>query len=203
MKKIAQCLTIIAVLLFVFLIGNVIADKQALQSNLIRLHVVANSDHKADQQNKLLVRDSVRAYLNENMQNVCNVSEARLFFEAEKANIENIANNTLRSVNAQYCASVSFVKEEFPMREYDTFSLPAGIYNAIKIELGSANGKNWWCVAFPELCLPATSSEFSDLAVEAGIQEDLANTIADPETYEIRFFLLECLGKLENFFHFG
>lgn len=203
MKKIARCLTITAVLLFVFLMGSVIADRQVLRSNLIRLHVVANSDYATDQENKLLVRDSVLAYLNENMRNIRNVSEARLFFKAEKANIENIANNALRSVNAQYCASVSLVEEEFPMREYDTFSLPAGIYNAIKIELGAAKGKNWWCVAFPELCLPATSSEFSDLAVEAGIQEDLAITIADPETYEIRFFLLECLGKLENLFHFG
>ena len=81
-----------------------------------------------------------------------------------------------------------------------TFSLPAGVYDALKITIGEGKGHNWWCVAFPTLCLPATSEGFQEVSAQAGMNGTLEKALAGEDGYEIRFFLLDQLGKLENHF---
>jgi stage II sporulation protein R len=91
--------------------------------------------------------------------------------------------------------------EEFSKRVYDTFSLPAGLYESLRIIIGEGEGKNWWCVVFPELCLPATSEGFEETASCAGFPDALTAALEGEEGYEIRFFLLDVLGRLENLIH--
>ena len=88
-------------------------------------------------------------------------------------------------------------KEVFDTRVYDTFTLPAGVYEALRITIGSGEGKNWWCVVFPTLCVPATSEGFEDVAAGAGFPESLTKSLEGE--YEIRFYLLDLLGKLEGY----
>ena len=202
MKKLIKMFGFLVALLGLFFIGTLIADKKMLQDNLIRLHVVANSDSKVDQENKLIVRDAVQSFLDEHLKNIKTTEEAKSIILDMKDDTEKIVNSTLTSINAGYSGQVSLKMEEFGKRIYDTFTLPAGIYNALKIELGAAKGKNWWCVAFPALCIPKTSEEFSQACVEVGLQNNLINTVTEKKGYEIRFFLLDCLGKIENFFYF-
>lgn len=202
MKKTLKFTCAISLLLILFITGGLLADKQYLHKEFVRLHILANSDSALDQRNKLIIKDSVLSYLQENMQDITTTEQAIVYLQNTCPEIERFVNQKLEDMGCEYTARVSLTEEEFDTRHYDTFSLPAGIYNALKIKLGDAGGRNWWCVVFPSLCLPASAGAFQDTAVKAGVQEGLTDTLAGEGGYTVRFFLLDCLGKLENFFHF-
>ena len=178
-----------------------IRDKQSLQSNLVRLHVVANSDLPADQEIKLRVKDAIVSYLQEDMNLLQSAQEAKTYLQEKLPEIEAFANKVLKKYHVNQSAFVSLQKEAFDTRDYDTFSLPAGVYESLRVVIGNGAGKNWWCVVFPSLCLPATTSEFQDTAVGAGFSDGLVDTISKADGYEIRFYLLDFIGKIENLFH--
>ena len=184
-------------------IVDVYGDRRELRDSLIRLHVVGASDSEGDQTVKLQVRDAVTAWLQDEMAGIDSAEEARAYLRSHLLELEEVANEALANAGNHDLATVSFLEEAFPVREYDTFSLPSGVYHSLRIQIGQAQGKNWWCVVFPSLCLGATVSEMQDAAVSAGFEEPLTNALAGTEGYELRFFLLDCLGMLENFFHRG
>ena len=180
-----------------------VIDGQTLQKKLIRLHVVAASDSREDQHLKLLVRDAVVESLKEEMENAADVHQAKAYLQENLPKIEALANRVLREAGCEKTAAVSLQPEEFPTRYYDTFALPAGIYEALRIRIGEAAGQNWWCVVFPTLCVGATVEDFEATAQCAGLPDSLTDTLAGAEGYEVRFFLLDALGRLENFLHKG
>lgn len=181
----------------------VVADKQSLRKELIRLHIVAASDSEEDQALKLRVRDAVINTLQETMQNVTDVQQAREYLQENLSKIEAVANRVLRDAGSTDMAKASVQLEEFDVRHYDTFSLPAGIYEALRITIGNGEGHNWWCVVFPTLCVSATAEEFEETARCAGFSDTLTGAMIGEQTYEVRFFVLDALGKLENFLHKG
>ena len=180
--------------------GTLIADRQRLNEELIRLHVVANSDSEEDQAIKLQVRDAVTESLRGAMEQVADVKEAKAYLQENLSKIQTVANEALKKAGCDYQAVVTLCKETFDTRYYDTFTLPAGVYEALRITIGEGEGKNWWCVVFPSLCIPATSEGFEDVAAGAGFPEALNGALTGEEEYEVRFFLLDALGKLENVF---
>ena len=175
------------------------ADRETLKNQVVRLHVVGASDSEADQAIKLQVRDAVLDSLKETMQDVTNAEEAKAFLEENLAMIETTVNRVLEEVGCGDTASVTLQTEEFGTRVYDTFTLPAGIYDALRITIGEGEGRNWWCVVFPSLCMPETTQGFEAVAVGAGFSDDLTDTLTGE--YEVRFLLLDLLGQVENFFH--
>ena len=179
---------------------SIAANKQKLKENLVRLHVVANSDSQGDQSTKLQVRDAVVAYLQEAMAGFEDVETAKAYISENLSQIRQIANCVLVSQGAAPDAEVTLGKEIFDTRYYDTFKLPAGIYESLRITIGEGQGKNWWCVVFPTLCLPATSDGFEAVAAGAGFDEALLGALEGKQGYEVRFYLLDLLGKLENKF---
>lgn len=197
MRKLVKRTLVLGLLALCVLGGMVVADKQLLRENLIRLHVVANSDSQEDQAIKLEVRDAIIAALQEGMDTSMDADEAKEYLSAHLTDLEMVANAALARAGSTNTATVALGMEEFPVREYDTFSLPSGVYESLRVTIGEGEGHNWWCVVFPSLCVPATSADFTDAAVAAGFPEDLANTLAGD--YEVRFFLLDYLGRLENF----
>lgn len=201
MRKILKAVCIPAFALILFFLGGLLADKYFLQDRLIRLHVVANSNSETDQFNKLAVRDAVLEYLDNYLPEITTSEQVKEILQSKTDEIESVVNEALVMLKAGYSGKVSLKKEVFDMRVYDTFTLPSGVYTALKIELGDAEGKNWWCVAFPSLCLPATSAGFEEAAIQAGMDDSLVNTVSSDGEYHIRFFFLECIGKLENFLH--
>ena len=183
--------------------GSVIADRQSLGENLIRLHVVANSDSREDQQAKLLVRDAVTGYLQENMHSAMTAQQAKQWLGEHLTEVKNVAQNALRDTDAARQVGVELKQEAFASRSYDTFKLPAGVYESLRITVGDGAGQNWWCVVFPSLCLPATSEGFADTAAGAGFPDSLTGALNREDGYEVRFFFLDCLGYLENLFFKG
>lgn len=180
--------------------GALFHDRQQLREELIRFHVVGNSNTEQDQTIKLQVRDAVLQALEEDLAAVADVEAAKAYLQENLPKIQAIANETLEAVGFDGEAVVSLCKEAFTTRHYDTFTLPAGVYESLRIVIGEGAGKNWWCVAFPALCLPATAEGFEDVAVGAGFSNALSDTLTGQSGYTLRFFLLDAMGTIENMF---
>ena len=200
MRKILMRIVICTAISYTIWGLSLIQDKQQLRDGLIRFHVVANSDTEHDQTVKLQVRDAVLKSLQEDLNAVADVETARAYLQENLPKIRTIANETLEAVGFDGEAVVTLCKEAFDTRYYDTFTLPAGVYESLRIVIGEGNGKNWWCVAFPTLCLPATTDGFEEVAAGAGFSDALSNTLTGQEGYTVRFFLLDALGSVENMF---
>ena len=183
-----------------FWCGTLIADRQRLNEELIRLHVVANSDSPEDQGIKLRVRDAVTESLAKAMADVKDVEQAKAYLRENLPKIQAVANRTLEAAGLDPTAVATLCRERFDIRHYDTFTLPAGVYESLRITIGDGEGKNWWCVVFPSLCLPATGEGFEDVAAGAGFSDALNGALTGEEACEVRFFLLDALGRLENIF---
>ena len=193
-KRIGFCLLLVTLVWT----AGLIFDRQTLHNELIRLHVVANSDSTEDQEIKLRVRDAVTESLEAALADIASVEEAEAYIRENLPKIRETANQVLREAGIDQEAIVALCEEAFDTRHYDTFSLPAGVYEALRITIGNGEGKNWWCVVFPTLCVPAASEGFEEVAVGAGFSKSLSGCLAGEETYAVRFFLLDALGKLEN-----
>lgn len=203
MKKIVKRISTLLLIAVVFWLGTVASDKAKLQDGLIRLHVVANSDSAEDQQLKLQVRDAITARLETVMAELPDIDAARAYMQEHLPELEKIANEVLVSAGNGCRAVVTLAKEAFPAREYDTFTLPAGVYESLRVTIGSGEGKNWWCVVFPSLCISATADGFEDTAVSAGFSDSLAGALTGKQEYRVRFFVLDCFGWIENWFYRG
>ena len=182
-------------------LGGLLGDKQMLRNELVRLHVVGASDSDADQAMKLRLKDAVVESLREDMGKLTDAGEAKAYLQENLPKIEAFANQFLRSAGCTDSARVTLAVEEFTTRVYDTFTLPAGVYDALRITIGEGDGKNWWCVVFPGLCLPATAEGFEEAAACAGFSDPLTSALEGEDGYELRFFLLDALGRMENFLH--
>ena len=108
------------------------------------------------------------------------------------------ADQVLAKAGTEDRVTVSVGEVSFPRRDYDTFSLPAGVYDALKITIGEGQGRNWWCVVFPALCRPAATGQVDAVAAGAGFSR--GNRGALTGEYEVRFYLLDLWGRMENFF---
>lgn len=195
MKRQIQRIALAAFAVVCVYLWGIATDSAALHDSLLRLHVVGASDSQEDQDVKLRVRDAVLASLEEGLQDLTDVGAAVEYVEGMLPKVEEAANRVLAAAGYADTVSVSLTEEAFPTREYDTFSLPAGVYKALRVVIGEGEGKNWWCVVFPKLCM-GTQEEFVETASMAGISDDLAETLEGE--YEIRFWLLEKWGELKN-----
>ena len=201
MRKLAKLFLIAVLILAALWVADVLRDRQILSNEVIRLHVVGNSDSEEDQAVKLRVRDAVTQYLQENMSDITDQEAAVTFLQQHIRELTEIANEVLEKAGFAERAEITLTQEAFPQRQYDTFSLPAGVYESLRICIGEAQGRNWWCVVFPSLCFQAVGEDFTDTAAGAGFDEPLSGALEGEKTYQIRFFLLDCLGWLQNFFH--
>jgi stage II sporulation protein R len=186
--------TIVTAALLIFISGGWIMllsiehqeKKAALDGNgLIRLHIIANSDSEEDQQVKLRVRDAVVAFLTPRLDKSGSVDDARQVVLANKDQIIKIAADTVASSNAVYKVDMEIGQFDFPVRSYGTLVLPAGKYEAVRLLLGKAEGKNWWCVLFPPLCFVDATGK---VAVPAPASAD---TTSNPPKVELRWKLAE------------
>lgn len=196
MKKTMKWIAFCACFAGICWIWGLIVDRQTLNEELLRLHVVADSDSEKDQDIKLKVRDAVIAGLSEDLAKIGDFETAETYIRENLAKIEKIANDTLKALGCEDTAVATLQEEAFDTRVYDTFTLPAGVYEALRITIGEGEGKNWWCVVFPTLCVPATSDGFEDVAAGAGFSDSLTKSLEGE--YEIRFYLLDLIGKWQG-----
>ena len=162
--------------------------QQAIGSQVLRLHVLAVDDSEAEQALKLRVRDSVLACLAPELENVTGRDEAR---EIVAQSLSRIAEAAAAAAEGRR-VEVSLGRESYPLRRYEGYVLPAGSYESLRVVLGEGEGRNWWCVIFPQLCLTASAAEQAQSVMNP---EDFA-IISEEEGYELRFRVVELWGEL-------
>ncbi len=166
-----------------------------LRQNVLRLHIIANSDKAADQTLKLAVRDEILKNSIDIFKNCGDVSAACQTAETQLENISNIANSVIKESGFNYSADVSVGDAYFETREYDDFTLPAGTYKSLIVNLGEGKGKNWWCVVFPCVCVPTADADLSD-----SVPEVAASTAKNAPRYEIKFKTVEIYEEIKKIF---
>lgn len=128
-------------------------SQQHIASQIIRLHVIANSDETADQTLKKEVKDQVVTYLRSKMNQAASIQAARQVICQEMDALKEIAEKKIRQEGYDYPVTVSLGTTYFPVKEYGDMAFPAGDYEALRVQIGKSKGRNWWCVMYPALCL--------------------------------------------------
>lgn len=181
-----------------------------LRSSVLRLHILADSDSKSDQQLKLMVRDALLDDSEEIFGDADSLEAAEANAREKLALIEAVAEETLRENGCNDEVSAEVTDMYFDERVYGDITMPAGDYRALRVTIGSAQGRNWWCVMYPPLCLPA-ACEYKDdpeseeaaeeMADDKDAEEEFFNDsqrdiLYHPEKYEIRFAIWDKLKSL-------
>jgi len=173
-----------------------------LYDGIIRLHVLANSDSREDQELKLSVRDSVLDAASSLLANVTDKEEAEAIISENLNLLETAAAKALSDENSASPVSVTLTKESYPTRAYGNFSLPAGKYTSLRVLIGEAEGQNWWCMLFPTLCVGAKKEASAAIideseCIEAGLTPSQVKIIkGNTPTVKVKFRVLEFIGGL-------
>ena len=168
---------------------------KGIREEILRLHVIANSDSDADQQLKLRVRDAVLSG-----ETVFSGSEDVISAEekiSEKTNVLlNSARETIYNLGYDYDVKIELKRSYFPTRVYNDITLPAGYYKAVRVIIGEGKGKNWWCIMFPPLCLPAASNNKE--VIDDFLTDEEMDIVTSNPRYEVRFWLIEKYYDIKN-----
>lgn len=199
MKNYKKILIIFILFLTYFLISlfsysNAVSS--SISENVFRLHVIANSDSKEDQDLKYKVRDNLIKYMNSISKDISTKEEAIKLANENIDNFSNIAKNTILENGFNYDVKIEIGNFDFPTKTYGDISLPAGFYDALKVEIGEAKGKNWWCVMFPSLCFVDISNGVMTQESKENLQanldyEDYNLISSDDAEYKLKFKLVE------------
>ena len=171
-----------------------VKTSENISNDVFRLHILANSDSEEDQALKFKVRDEVLAEGQGLFKNCETLEDVLLTCNDNVAYFKKIAENCIRDCGYDYSVNAYVDKEYFNTREYESITLPSGIYNALKIEIGEGKGHNWWCVMFPAICLPSVSDD----EINEILSEDEINLINSNNKYEVRFKIVEIYEKIKS-----
>lgn len=203
-------LLLVLILLIFFIIISAYSYVSAVSYNIsdsvFRLHVIANSDSDADQNLKYKVRDNIIKYMNTLLPNITSKQEVIQIANDHINDFYNIANQTITSEGFSYSVNIKIGKYNFPTKTYGDVSFPAGIYDALRIEIGNANGHNWWCVMFPPLCFVDVTSgvvpeESKSLLKDSMGNEEYELVTADTSSnseVSVKFKIVEMIENLKN-----
>ena len=165
---------------------------QELAEEVLRFHVLANSDSEEDQHLKMQVRNSVIEYMQEEMEAIESLEEAKEWADGHLPQVEEIAKQVIRQEGYDYPVEAHLVSDDFPEKTYGDVTFPAGRYRALRIEIGDAQGQNWWCVLYPNLCfidaVHAVVPEEGKQELKNVLEEDTYRMITDPPRWKISWF---------------
>lgn len=197
--KILLSVTAIAISIYMaFSCTYFTASAETVKEDVVRLHILANSNSEIDQKVKLKVRDALLETNASILSDSVTKENAKEHFENSKEMLLKTAEKTLKENGFDYSVKITLQEEYFETRAYGDLTFPAGQYTALKVILGDGEGKNWWCVMFPPLCIPAadgieTNETTADYLTESG--EKIVNS---GEKYIIKFKFLEIYEELRN-----
>ena len=186
---------VILILLSLFILISAISYVDAVSNNIadsvFRLHVIANSDSKEDQELKLKVRDELLSYMNIISKDSTSKQEAMQIANEHKEEFTQIAEKVIKENGYNYTVNVQIGKADFPTKYYGDITLPAGTYDALKVQIGEAKGQNWWCVMFPPLCFVDVSTgivpDNSKQELKQSLDDEEYDLISKTDNSEISF----------------
>ena len=200
--KILLSVTAIAISIYMaFSCTYFTASAGTVKEDVVRLHILANSNSEIDQEVKLKVRDALLETNASILSDSVTKENAKEHFESSKDILLKTAKKTLKENGFNYNVKITLQEEYFNTRSYGNLTFPAGQYTALKIVLGEGEGKNWWCVMFPPLCVPAadgleTNETTADYLTKSG--EKIVN---GGEKYIVKFKFLEIYEELRDKFN--
>lgn len=190
-KQILIVLLLLCLFIFISALSYVSAVSEDIANSVFRLHVIANSDSEEDQNLKLKVRDELLSYMNEIAKDCTSKEEVEQLAIEYQNEFESIAKKVIEENGFNYNVTVTIGASDFPTKSYGDISLPAGTYDALRVQIGEANGQNWWCVMFPPLCFVDVSSgivpESSKEEMKENLNEEEYNLISKTDDSEISF----------------
>ena len=186
---------VILILLSLFILISAISYVDAVSNNIadsvFRLHVIANSDSKEDQELKLKVRDELLLYMNIISKDSTSKQEAMQIANEHKEEFTQIAEKVIKENGYNYTVNVQIGKADFPTKYYGDITLPAGTYDALKVQIGEAKGQNWWYVMFPPLCFVDVSTgivpDNSKQELKQSLDDEEYDLISKTDNNEISF----------------
>ena len=193
MKSFIKIVAVITVIAAAFSIVSFASGCAEVRRDVLRLHVVGASDSGFDQSLKLKVRDAVLEKGGELFDGTVTADEAEKIITPRIDERKAVAQSVLRENGCDYTVDITVGEEYFATRCYENFTMPAGVYNAVRVNIGSAEGKNWWCVMFPPLCLPAASAE-----ADAFFTDEEMKIVSSSPRYEPRFKIVEIYESIKN-----
>ena len=193
MKLFIKFVAVVTVVAAVFSVVSFASGCAEVRHDVLRLHVVGASDSEFDQSLKLKVRDAVLEKGGELFDGTVTADEAEKIITPRIDELKAIAEEVLEENGCDYKVDIQVGEEYFTTRCYENFTMPAGVYTAVRVNIGSAEGKNWWCVMFPPLCLPAASAEADAFFTD----EEMKIVSASPK-YEPRFKIVEIYESIKN-----
>lgn len=146
------CLFFIFTTIFIFPFSPDVSTQEVLREQILRFHVLADTNTETDQHIKLLVRDAVLSYTTPLLEQADDIQEVKQILSPLLPHVTTLANQVLALSDVPYTASVHIETAYFPVKQYGSLLLPPGNYEALRIVLGEGKGKNWWCLMFPSLC---------------------------------------------------
>ncbi|MBE3578704.1 MAG: stage sporulation protein [Caldanaerobacter sp.] len=198
MKKIIAVL-LIAIISILVISGKTSENRTNVDSwskKLIRFHVIANSDSPEDQELKLKVRDAILVELAPKLEGLKTKEESERVIKENLVNIEKMAEKIIKEEGKDYKVRVDYGVFSFPTRYYGALTVPAGKYTALKVVIGEGEGKNWWCVVFPPLCIVDAKHGFTDEKTAEEIMKYLVSE--DKEKFDrskVKFKIAELIEK--------
>ena len=168
-----------------------------LRENILRLHILANSDSSYDQNIKLKVRDCILKTSENLFENSKSKEDALALAKENIPLFKKAAQNKLQELGYNKNVEISVGKAYFNTREYENFTLPAGEYDAVRVLIGKAEGKNWWCVMFPSMCVPAAAENHS---LDEAVEKESAQIAQNAPKYKMEFKIVEWFETIKNFF---
>lgn len=177
--------------------------QQDISNKIIRFHVLANSDSDEDQNLKLKVKDEILKYMQPRLSNSKSIEETKKILLSSDEHIKSIANKVIKENGYNYSVNTELSNENFPIKTYGNITLPAGKYQAYRVLIGNAKGRNWWCVMFPPLCfIDITKGEVSQNEsvndMKKVLNDDEIDYIRNDEKIEYRFKIVDVVNKIFN-----
>lgn len=193
MKLFIKFVAVVTVVAAVFSVVSFASGCAEVRHDVLRLHVVGASDSEFDQSLKLKVRDAVLEKGGELFDGTVTADEAEKIITPRIDELKAVAEEVLKENGCDYKVDIQVGEEYFTTRCYENFTMPAGVYNAVRVNIGSAEGKNWWCVMFPPLCLPAASAD-----ADAFFTDEEMKIVSSSPKYEPRFKIVEIYESIKN-----
>ncbi len=173
----------------------------SLREDVVRLHILANSDSEIDQQIKLKVRDALLKKNISLLSDRVTKENAHIYFKESKNELLEETLKILKENDFKYGATISLEEEYFETRQYGDLTFPAGKYLSLKVVLGEGKGKNWWCVMFPPLCVSVCGDIKDDKEKAAEyLSPKEREIISDGKKYILKFKVVEIYEKLKHRF---
>lgn len=192
----------------------------SLHENVLRLHVIANSDSEYDQAIKLEVKDKIVDISSELFTGSLSIEQTKSIAVDNIEDITKVVTEVISENGEVYPVEISVKELDFPVKQYEDITMPSGVYSSLNVEIGEAKGKNWWCVLYPSMCIPVATSADTDKSETNdninpqadtdtidGISPEQEEMLKQPQKYKVKFALFELyeilVGKKDGVKSYG